>query len=123
MSIIHNQVFKAQFRPGLGGGNLQGMAMAVAALVLATLALSGCAGFFAGFGPASGPGPNVANCRLIQQATPALYVCDGKTYTATQLYDIRHGKEASPCEGPGSEQSSGSSSKPNTACKNVVHYF
>ena len=37
----------------------------------------------------SGPEPRVANCALIRQATPSQYVCDGKTYTATQLADIR----------------------------------
>ncbi|HTT75746.1 MAG TPA: hypothetical protein VMF50_07150 [Candidatus Binataceae bacterium] len=40
----------------------------------------------------SGPEPRVANCALIKQATPSLYACNGKTYTATQLTDIRDGK-------------------------------
>jgi hypothetical protein len=31
---------------------------------------------------------------LLQQATPAKFVCDGKTYTAVQLTDIREGKSA-----------------------------
>ncbi|HTT77148.1 MAG TPA: hypothetical protein VMF50_14370 [Candidatus Binataceae bacterium] len=98
----------------------------IAILLLAAFALGGCSffgSFFAGSGGSgSGPGPHVANCTLIQQATPALYVCDGKTYTATQLYDIRNGKKASPCEGPGS-QSSGSSAAQNSSCKNAQHYF
>jgi hypothetical protein len=95
------------------------------AIAIVAIALDGCAfsgKFFADpVGPDSGPGPHVANCTLIQQATPALYVCDGKTYTATQLYDIRNGKQATPCDGPGS-QSSGSPAKPNPACFNVQHY-
>ena len=68
----------------------------ILAIALAAVALGGCSffnGFFAGSGPDSGTGPHVANCTLIQQATPTLYVCDGKTYTATQLYDIRHGSQ------------------------------
>jgi hypothetical protein len=28
---------------------------------------------------------------LLQQATPAKFVCHGKTYTAVQLTDIRNG--------------------------------
>lgn len=41
----------------------------------------------------SGPKPRVEDCALIQQATPAKFVCgDGKTYTAVQLSDIRTGK-------------------------------
>jgi len=39
----------------------------------------------------SGPEPRVADCALIHQATPPLYVCNGKTYTANQLDAIRHG--------------------------------
>src|SRR5271170_1322769 len=60
----------------------------IVAVAFATLALAGCA-----TDPIleTGPGPNVADCDLIKQATPTLYVCNGKTYTATQLYDIRHG--------------------------------
>jgi hypothetical protein len=74
---------------------LKGCRRAIAgtlAIALAAIALSGCS-FFAGAGPDSGPGPHVANCTLIQQATPTLYVCNGKTYTATQLYDIRRGNQ------------------------------
>jgi hypothetical protein len=37
----------------------------------------------------SGPEPRVEDCALIQQATPARYVCGGKTYTAVQLSDLR----------------------------------
>jgi len=44
----------------------------------------------------SGPEPRVANCALIRQATPSQFVCDGKTYTATQLADIRDGKTPIP---------------------------
>ena len=40
----------------------------------------------------SGAQPRVEDCALIQQATPAKFVCgDGKTYTAVQLSDIRTG--------------------------------
>jgi hypothetical protein len=42
----------------------------------------------------SGPSPRVEDCMLLQQATPTRYVCDGKTYTAVQLADIRNGKAA-----------------------------
>jgi hypothetical protein len=94
----------------------------IVAVSLAALTLGGCSFFAGSGGPDSGPGPHVANCTLIQQATPSLYVCDGKTYTATQLYDLRTGKQAAPCEGPGS-QGSGSSAKPNPACTNAQHYF
>lgn len=58
------------------------------ALALALiLPLSGCA---AG-NPllSSGPMPRVEDCMLLQQATPARYVCDGKTYTANQLAELR----------------------------------
>jgi len=94
------------------------------AVVIAMSALSGCTNFFAPSESDSGGGPVLANCTLIQQATPRLYVCDGKTYTATQLYDMRNGTHPSPipCQGPGSE-SSGSSAKSNSACNNAVHYF
>jgi hypothetical protein len=54
-----------------------------------TAALSGCASrnpFIS-----EGPEPRVENCMLLQQATPAKFVCDGKTYTAVQLTDIRNG--------------------------------
>lgn len=44
----------------------------------------------------AGPEPRVANCALIQQATPSRYVCGGKVYTATQLADIRDGKTPIP---------------------------
>jgi hypothetical protein len=37
----------------------------------------------------SGPQPRVEDCMLLQQATPTRYVCDGKTYTAVQLADLR----------------------------------
>lgn len=39
----------------------------------------------------AGPTPRVEDCMLLQQATPAKFVCDGKTYTAVQLTDIRNG--------------------------------
>jgi hypothetical protein len=42
----------------------------------------------------SGPSPRAEDCMLFQQATPTKYVCDGKTYTAVQLADIRNGKTA-----------------------------
>lgn len=38
-----------------------------------------------------GPEPRVEDCMLLQQATPAKFVCNGKTYTAVQLTDIRNG--------------------------------
>ena len=55
------------------------------------LTFSGCASFN---NPllSSGPTPRVEDCALIQQATPAKYVCDGKTYTSVQLQQIRDGK-------------------------------
>ena len=59
------------------------------AIGLWTAALSGCASrnpFIS-----EGPEPRVENCMLLQQATPAKFVCDGKTYTAVQLTDIRNG--------------------------------
>jgi hypothetical protein len=40
----------------------------------------------------SGPSPRVEDCMLLQQATPTKFVCNGKTYTAVQLTDIRNGK-------------------------------
>ena len=40
----------------------------------------------------SGPSPRAEDCMLLQQATPTKYVCNGKTYTAVQLSDIRNGK-------------------------------
>jgi hypothetical protein len=39
----------------------------------------------------SGPTPRVEDCMLLQQATPARFVCNGKIYTAVQLTDIRNG--------------------------------
>ena len=42
----------------------------------------------------SGPYPRVEDCMLLQQATPAKFVCGGKTYTAVQLTDIRRGNGA-----------------------------
>jgi hypothetical protein len=44
----------------------------------------------------SGPEPRVEDCMLLQQATPAKFVCNGKTYTATQLSDIRNGTTTVP---------------------------
>jgi hypothetical protein len=44
----------------------------------------------------SGPEPRVEDCMLLQQATPAKFVCNGKTYTATQLSDIRNGTATVP---------------------------
>ena len=44
----------------------------------------------------SGPHPRVEDCALIQQATPAKYVCNGKTYTSVQLADISEGKNLNP---------------------------
>jgi hypothetical protein len=41
----------------------------------------------------SGPVPRVEDCMIVQQATPARFVCgDGKTYTSLQLSEIRTGK-------------------------------
>ena len=60
------------------------------ALAAAALGLAGCADMSV---LSSGPTPRVEDCALIQQATPAKFVCgDGKTYTAVQLADIRTGK-------------------------------
>ena len=42
----------------------------------------------------SGPAPRVEDCMIVQQATPAKFVCDGKVYTAVQLADIRNGGSA-----------------------------
>jgi hypothetical protein len=44
----------------------------------------------------SGPEPRVEDCMLLQQATPAKFVCNGKTYTAIQLTDIRNGTSTVP---------------------------
>jgi hypothetical protein len=60
------------------------------AVGLLTAALSGCAASRNPF-ISVGPEPRVENCMLLQQATPARFVCDGKTYTAVQLTDIRNG--------------------------------
>lgn len=59
---------------------------------LAAVAMSACAGQ----NPilSTGPSPRVEDCALIQQATPARFVCGGKVYTAVQLTDIRDGKTA-----------------------------
>jgi hypothetical protein len=69
------------------------MAGCLSIFVLAILTLAGCA-----TDPImeSGPYPRVADCTLIHQATPPLYVCDGKTYTANQLDAIRHGVQPPP---------------------------
>jgi hypothetical protein len=56
------------------------------------LVLSGCA--VTNPVVSSGPYPRVEDCMLLQQATPTKYVCDGKTYTAVQLTDIRKGNPA-----------------------------
>ena len=63
-----------------------------AAGVLVALQLAGCG--MADPILSSGPSPRVEDCMLLQQATPSKYVCDGKTYTAVQLADIRNGKPA-----------------------------
>jgi len=36
--------------------------------------------------------PRVEDCVIIQQATPARFVCGGKVYASVQLADIRKGK-------------------------------
>jgi len=41
----------------------------------------------------TGPGPRVEDCIQLQQATPTKYFCQGKTYTAVQLADIRNGRQ------------------------------
>jgi hypothetical protein len=64
-----------------------------AALVMMTVCLVGCAAFDPVTISASTPAPRVEDCALIQQATPARFVCGGKVYTATQLADIRKGKK------------------------------
>jgi hypothetical protein len=66
---------------------------ALIALAAVTAGLCGCA---ANPFLQSGPEPRVENCALTQQATPSRYVCGGKTYTATQLADIRDGKTPLP---------------------------
>jgi hypothetical protein len=55
----------------------------------AMLGLAGCS--FQNPIMSSGPAPRVEDCMLLQQATPARFVCNGKTYTAVQLTDIRNG--------------------------------
>ena len=63
-----------------------------AALLGAGLSMFGLAGCsFQNPLVSSGPEPRVENCMLLQQATPAKFVCNGKTYTAVQLSDIRTG--------------------------------
>jgi hypothetical protein len=62
----------------------------VAALSCAA-ALSGCANASRNPFISVGPEPRVENCMLLQQATPARFVCNGKIYTAVQLTDIRNG--------------------------------
>ena len=58
------------------------------------LVLSGCAAGNPLPLLSSGPSPRVADCMLLQQATPTKYVCGGKTYTAVQLADLRKGNGA-----------------------------
>jgi hypothetical protein len=62
-------------------------------VAIALLAIVASIGGCAGRNPflSNGPEPRVENCMLLQQATPAKFVCDGKTYTAVQLSDIRNG--------------------------------
>ena len=57
---------------------------------IAVLGLTGCSASRNPF-ISEGPEPRVENCMLLQQATPAKFVCNGKTYTAVQLSDIRNG--------------------------------
>jgi hypothetical protein len=45
-----------------------------------------------------GPEPRVENCMLLQQATPAKFVCGGKTMTAVQLSDIRTAANTPPAK-------------------------
>jgi hypothetical protein len=56
--------------------------------VAALAVLTGCSSSLV---LSSGPQPRVEDCMLLQQATPTRYVCDGKTYTAVQLADLRKG--------------------------------
>jgi len=56
--------------------------------------LSGCS--FQNPIMSAGPTPRVEDCMLLQQATPAKFVCNGKTYTAVQLTDIRNGTTTAP---------------------------
>lgn len=56
------------------------------------LLLSGCS--MANPILSEGPSPRVEDCMMIGQGTPAKFACspDGKTYTSTQLTNIRLGK-------------------------------
>jgi hypothetical protein len=58
--------------------------------------LSGCS--FQNPLVSEGPEPRVENCMLLQQATPAKFVCNGKTFTAVQLSDIRTGANTPPAK-------------------------
>ena len=64
-----------------------------AGLVVAGFAILGLAGCSFQSNPimSLGPVPRVEDCMLLQQATPAKFVCNVKTYTAVQLTDIRNG--------------------------------
>ncbi len=74
-------------------------AISAIALMIGALSASGCASDLV---MSSGPMPRAEDCAIIRQATPSQFVCgngdylatDGKTYTATQLADIRTGKAA-----------------------------
>jgi len=48
-----------------------------AAGLLGALQLAGCG--VTGVFMSSGPAPRVEDCMIVQQATPAKFVCDGKT--------------------------------------------
>jgi hypothetical protein len=77
----------ARSKPELGNRPLR------AALLVTGLAMIGLAACSSLHSPlvSSGPEPRVEDCLLIQQATPAKFVCNGKIYTAVQLSDIRNG--------------------------------
>ena len=64
-----------------------------AGLLVAGIAVLGLPGCSSSRNPfiSQGPEPRVEDCMLLQQATPAKFVCNGKTYTAVQLSDIRNG--------------------------------
>ena len=64
-----------------------------AGLIVTGIAVLGLTGCSASRNPfiSEGPEPRVEDCMLLQQATPAKFVCNGKTYTAVQLTDIRNG--------------------------------
>lgn len=74
-------------------------AIGAIALALGAFCASGCLNDLV---LSSGPMPRAEDCAIIRQATPSQFVCgngdylatDGKTYTATQLADIRTGKAA-----------------------------